>query len=156
MEAPAQIQPRNLADYLDVMSKAVFQSGMSWKVVEAKWAGTREAFRSFEPEALIALSPDEVDALAQDGRIIRNRRKVEGIIANARMITALEREHGSFKAYLGSHGGFEETVKDLCKRFKFLGDFGAYYFLYVVKEPVPDYHVWCASRGRAPAMAGAG
>jgi 3-methyladenine DNA glycosylase Tag len=154
MEAPEQIRPRGPRDYLDVMSKAVFQSGMSWKVVEAKWAGIRDAFRDFDPEALIALSPDEVDALAQDGRIIRNRRKVEGIIANARTITALEREHGSFRGYLGSHGGFEETVKDLRKRFKFLGDFGAYYFLYVVQEPVPDYHLWCASRGREPAMAG--
>jgi hypothetical protein len=42
-EAPEQITARNLADYLDVLTKAVFQSGISWRVVEAKWAGTREA-----------------------------------------------------------------------------------------------------------------
>jgi hypothetical protein len=41
-------------------------------------------------------------------------------------------------------------VKDLRKRFSFLGDFGAYYFLYVVKEPVPDYHAFRGSRGQKP------
>jgi hypothetical protein len=43
------------------------------------------------------------------------------------------------------------------KRFKFLGDSGAYIFLYVVGEPVPEYHAWreahpspwAGSRGRA-------
>ena len=38
--APEQIKPQSLDDYLEVMSKAVFQSGMSWKVVEAKWCLT--------------------------------------------------------------------------------------------------------------------
>ena len=57
---------------------------------------------------------------------------------------------GDFRAYLQSHGDFESTVKDLRKRFSFLGDFGAYYFLYVVKEPVPSYHEFRASRGQQP------
>jgi len=149
MEAPEQIDPRGLADYLDVMSRAVFQSGMSWQVVNAKWPGTHEAFRGFDPESVANLSPDEIDELARDGRLIRNRRKIEGVVQNARRMLDLERQHGSFKAYLASHGGFEETAADLVRRFKFLGDFGAYYFLYVVREPVPDYHAWCASRGRS-------
>ena len=34
--APERIEPQSLGDYLEVMSKAVFQAGMSWKVVEAK------------------------------------------------------------------------------------------------------------------------
>lgn len=46
--APQQIQPASLDVYLEVMSKAVFQSGMSWKVVEAKWSTTREAFYDFD------------------------------------------------------------------------------------------------------------
>jgi hypothetical protein len=39
-------------------------------------------------------------------------------------------------------------VKDLRKRFKFMGDSGCFIFLYVVGEPVPSYDDWCASRGR--------
>lgn len=49
METPKQIRPKSSADYLDVMSKSVFQTGISWKVVESKWPGTREAFQGFDP-----------------------------------------------------------------------------------------------------------
>ncbi|MCH7578650.1 MAG: hypothetical protein IIB22_00200 [Chloroflexi bacterium] len=44
--APPQVTPKRLGDYLEVMSKAVFQSGMSWQVVNKKWDGIRDAFRS--------------------------------------------------------------------------------------------------------------
>ena len=40
MTPPEKIDPQSLDDYLEVMSKAVFQSGMSWKVVEANTAST--------------------------------------------------------------------------------------------------------------------
>jgi len=150
MEAPQQIEPRNLGDYLEVMSKAVFQSGMSWQVVEAKWEGTREAFRGFDPAAVAALTPLDLDSLGKDTRIIRNRRKIEAVVENARQMLELEETHDGFRNYLRSHSGFEETVADLKKRFRFLGDTGAYYFLWVVNEPVPSYEEWCESRGRAP------
>lgn len=57
-QEPRQITATSVADYLDVLTKAVFQSGISWKVVEAKWAGTREAFAGFDPEHLAGLTPD--------------------------------------------------------------------------------------------------
>lgn len=148
--APERIEPRSLADYLEVMSKAVFQSGMSWKVVDNKWPGIRQAFRDFDPAAVAALNPDDLDALTRDPRVIRNRRKIEAIVDNAHQMLELEHQHGTFRAYLRSHDGFEATVKDLRKRFKFLGDLGCYYFLWVVNEHVPSYEDWCASRGRTP------
>ncbi len=145
MEEPKRITPKTLADYLGVLTKAVFQSGMSWRVVEAKWDGFREAFSGFEPETVADLSPNDIDRLAKDTRVIRNRRKIEATVANAETMLALEREHGSFKRYLRSHGGFEETAADLIRRFKYLGDMGAYYFLYVVGEPVPPHEEWFAA-----------
>ncbi len=153
MEAPQQIEPKSLADYLDVMSKSVFQSGISWRVVEAKWPGTREAFRGFDAEAVADLSPAEMDALVADTRVIRNRRKLEAVVQNARRMLDLQERHGSFQAYLRSHGGFDETVADLRKQFRFVGDMGAFHFLYVVGEEVPSYEDWSASRGRTPRTA---
>ena len=146
--APPQIVPSRLGDYLDVMSKAVFQSGMSWRVVDKKWPGTREAFRDFDAATVADLSPDDVDALATDTRVIRHRRKLDAVVHNAQRMLELEAQHGGFQAYLRSHGDFEATVADLRKRFRFLGDTGCYYFLYVVGEEVPSYEDWCASRGR--------
>ncbi len=146
--APDQIEPQSLGDYLEVMSKAVFQSGMSWKVVEAKWPGIREAFRGFDARAVARLTPDDLDALTRDERVIRNRRKLEAVVSNAGRILELEAEHGAFRDYLRSHDGFEATVSDLRKQFKFLGDTGGYVFLYVVGEKVPPHDEWQASRRR--------
>jgi 3-methyladenine DNA glycosylase Tag len=147
-QAPEQIVPTRTGDYLEIMTKAVFQSGISWKVVHAKWPGIKEAFHDFDHRRVASLTEAEIAEIAADPRVIRNRRKIEAIVDNARVMLDLEEEHGSFKAYLRSHGGFEPTVTDLRKRFKFLGEMGAFYFLYVVGEEVPSYEDWCASRGR--------
>ncbi|HUF53073.1 MAG TPA: DNA-3-methyladenine glycosylase I [Dehalococcoidia bacterium] len=151
--APNQIKPTRAGDYLEVMSKAIFQTGISWKVVESKWPGIREAFRDFDALAVASLTEKEIGELSQDTRIIRNRKKVEAIVDNARRIVELDEAHKGFKRYLRSHGDFEATVKDLRKNFRFLGEMGAFYFLYVVGESVPEYEDWCRSRGREPMTA---
>ena len=75
------------------MTRAVFQSGISWRVVEAKWPGTREALRNFDPEQLADLSPEDIDRLAEDSRLIRNRRKIEATVDNAQTMLELDREY---------------------------------------------------------------
>ena len=50
----------------------------------------------------------------------------------------------------GAFDDFEAKSADFCKRFKFIGDFGAFYFLYVVGEDVPEYNDWRRSRGLEP------
>jgi hypothetical protein len=140
MEPPKQINPTKLADYLEVLTRAVFESGMSWKIIEAKWPGFQQAFHAFDPATIASLTPDEIDALTSDTRIIRNRRKIDATIHNAAAMLDLEREHGTFKKYLESLDSFDAAVRDMRRRFKHVGDFGVFYFLYVVGEPVPDYH----------------
>ena len=142
MQEPKKIQPKKLGDYLEVMSKSGFQSGISWKVVESKWPGIQEAFRGFDPKVIAKFGEKELDALTNDTRVIRNRRKLEGVVKNARTMLELEKEYGTFQKYLRSHGNFDATVKDMRKRFSFLGEMGAYHFLYVVGEKVPSYEVW--------------
>src|SRR5262249_8492290 len=107
MHGPERVTPKKLADYLDVLTKAVFQSGISWRVVEAKWRGTREAMFNFDPERLADLTRDEIDQLAKDQRLIRNRRKIEATAANAQTMLELDRQYKGFKQYLGSFDGFD-------------------------------------------------
>lgn len=145
--APERIVPKSLGDYLDVMSRSIFQAGISWRVVDAKWPGLKEAFRGFDAEMVAGLTEPELDALTQDTRVIRNRRKIEAIVGNAQRMLELDKAHGSFQGYLRSHDGFDDTVKDLRKQFKFLGEMGCYHFLYVVGEEVPPYEEWSARRG---------
>ena len=145
MQAPTQITPAGLADYLDVITRAVFQSGMSWRVVEAKWAGFREAFAGFDPVIVAAYTDDDIERLAADKRIIRNRRKIEATVTNAQAMVALEDQPGGFVGWLRGRGDFEATVAALRGEFRFLGDLGAYYVLYVVGESVPAHEEWMAT-----------
>ena len=147
-QAPKKIRPRKLGDYLEVMSKAVFQSGMSWKVVESKWPDIQEAFKKFDIDKVANMKTRDVDRLVKDRRVIRNRKKLEAIVGNAREIQELDTEHGTFRKYLRSHGDFLPTVKALRKRFKFIGDMGAYYFLYVVGEKVPPHEECVKTLGK--------
>ena len=142
MQAPQQIEPTGLADYLEVMTKAVFQSGMSWQVVEAKWGGFREAFAGFDPATVAAFTGDDVERLVEDARIIRNRRKIEATIINAETLLTLDSGSGGFTGWLRSHADFAATVAALRGEFRFLGDTGAYFFLYVVGERVPPHEEW--------------
>ncbi|HJM89044.1 MAG TPA: DNA-3-methyladenine glycosylase I [Dehalococcoidia bacterium] len=152
--APERIEVKSLADYLDVMSKAVFQSGMSWKVVDGKWATTRETFDGFDPEKVAAYGEPQLGALKEDTRVIRNRRKLAAVVNNAQTMIELEAEHGTFRGYLRSHESFDATVDDIRKQFSFMGDMGCYYFLYVVGEETPSHDQWVASRAAARAAKG--
>jgi 3-methyladenine DNA glycosylase Tag len=144
MEAPERFTPTKLADYLDVLSKAVFESGMNWQVIASKWPGFREAFDNFDPATVAAYTPDDVDRLLADARIIRNGRKVEATLHNARAMLEAEREFGTFAKYLEAHRPFDSQLAEMRKRFKHVGNFGVYYFLYVVGEDVPPHHEYAA------------
>jgi 3-methyladenine DNA glycosylase Tag len=143
---PPQVKNPNRDDYLEVMTKSVFQTGISWDVVNKKWPGIRDAFHGFDAERVASLSPEELDELQQDTRVIRNRRKLEAIAGNAQVVLDLTAEHGSFKKYLAAQGDFDGKVAALKRDFKFLGDTGSYVFLYVVGEEVPPHDEWEASR----------
>ena len=79
---PEKINPTSLNDYLEIMSKSVFQSGMSWKVIENKWPGTKEAFHGFDVQTVADFNEKELEALSQDTRVVRNYRKLSAIISN--------------------------------------------------------------------------
>ena len=61
-----------------------FQAGLSWRTVLAKREAFRAAFEGFSPDAVAAFSTVDVERLTRDPGIIRNRRKIEAAIDNAR------------------------------------------------------------------------
>jgi DNA-3-methyladenine glycosylase I len=61
-----------------------FQSGLAWITVLRKRPAFREAFAGFDPAAVAAFGPDDVDRLMADARIVRNRAKIEAAVTNAR------------------------------------------------------------------------
>jgi 3-methyladenine DNA glycosylase Tag len=147
-QPPEQIDPKSLDDYLEVMSKAVFQTGMSYRVVEAKWPGTREAFHNFSVKEVADFTEFDIEELVKDTRVIRNRRKLAAIVSNAQRMLELEEEYGSFQRYLRAHGDFDGILTAMKKDFKFMGPTGCYYILYVVGENVPPHEEFEAAYRR--------
>jgi 3-methyladenine DNA glycosylase Tag len=96
-KALAQItDDRVLAD----MTKRIFSAGFAWSVIEKKWPGFEEAFLGFEPKRLLA-QPDEFwERLAGDARIVRNAQKIMSVRANAKFISEIASERGSFAKFL--------------------------------------------------------
>jgi DNA-3-methyladenine glycosylase I len=61
-----------------------FQSGLSWLTILRKRDAFRAAFAGFEPDAVARFGPDDVERLLADAGIVRNRRKIEATVTNAR------------------------------------------------------------------------
>jgi 3-methyladenine DNA glycosylase Tag len=86
--------------YLAEMTRRVFCTGFSWKVIDAKWPGFEAVFIGFDPAALL-FQPDEFwDACASDRRIVRNGAKIASVRDNARFVREISAEHGGFGRFL--------------------------------------------------------
>lgn len=145
---PPRRKPKDLAGYLEALSRPVFLAGISWRVIDAKWDDIRKAFAGFDPATVADYGQDDVERLLNDPRVVRSKAKIEATVDNAQALIELDAEYGGFGRYLKSHAGFEETVRDLKRQFRFIGDSGAYHFLYTVNERTPPHDKWFGERQR--------
>lgn len=76
------------------LSLEAFQSGLSWATILRKRPAFREAFAGFEVDAVARFGEDDVARLLADAGIVRNRRKVDATIGNARATVALREDGG--------------------------------------------------------------
>jgi DNA-3-methyladenine glycosylase I len=72
------------------LSLEAFQSGLSWLTILRKRPAFRAAFAGFAIEKVAAFGPDDVERLLGDAGIVRNRAKIEAVIANARAAAELD------------------------------------------------------------------
>jgi DNA-3-methyladenine glycosylase I len=77
-----------------------FQAGLSWLTILRKRPHFRAAFADFDPAAVARFGARDVRRLLEDAGIVRHRGKIEAAIANARHVLAMQREFGSFAAYV--------------------------------------------------------
>ena len=76
------------------------QAGLSWRTILHKREGYRRAYHDFAVERVARFGAAEQRALLGDRAIVRNRLKVAASIGNARAFLSVQREFGSFCAYL--------------------------------------------------------
>ena len=76
------------------------QAGLSWSTILRKRAAYRRAFDRFNPRKVAAFTPRRVQQLLADPGIVRNRAKIDSTVGNARAFIEIQREAGSFHAFL--------------------------------------------------------
>ncbi len=153
MAVPERIPHPRLADYLGVMSHAIFQAGLSWKMIDAKWDSYLRLFDGFEPQRVAAFDDADVERIIADGGIVRTRKKILATIDNARTLLALDRDHTGFANYVTSFTDYDALATDLQARFKFLGPLSVYYFVFRTGGRVPRFEDWEGTvRGDHPRM----
>lgn len=79
-----------------------FQSGLAWITILRKRPAFRAAFADFDPEVVAAYGPGDVERLMQDASIVRNRRKIDAAVSNARAVLRL-RDTGGLDELIWSH-----------------------------------------------------
>jgi DNA-3-methyladenine glycosylase I len=76
------------------------QAGLNWETILKKREGYRMAFADFDPARVARFTPAKIERLLQDPGIVRNRLKVLSAVTNAKAFLAIQREHGSFDAWI--------------------------------------------------------
>lgn len=86
--------------YLAEMAACVFRAGFVWRIITLKWEGFETVFNNFLPIWAASRSPEEIEDMASDARIVRNLTKVKSVQENALFILDIQREHGGFGKFL--------------------------------------------------------
>ncbi len=139
------------------------QAGLSWITILKKRENYRKALSNFNPIKIATYDSDKIDELMSNRRIIRNKRKIEAAVKNANAFLAVQKEFGSFDAYIWRFANgiyknngwkkqseipsktIESTAmsEDLKKRgFKFVGPTICYAFMQAVGM-VNDHTIDC-------------
>ncbi len=101
---PNNKQLAKLADdrVLAEMARRVFSAGFVWSVIDQKWPGFEEAFLGFDSKRLLFQPAEFWHGLASDKRIVRNPQKIKSVRDNAKFVSDIAREHGSFGRFLAT------------------------------------------------------
>lgn len=83
-----------------LLTVGVFQAGLSWQAAASKREVFERNFCGMDFRKVAAFFPEDVDEIAKDPEMIRNRRKIKAVIQNARAIVTLLEDYDSFAEYL--------------------------------------------------------
>ncbi|WP_295138598.1 DNA-3-methyladenine glycosylase I [uncultured Reyranella sp.] len=113
------------------MARRVFCAGFVWSVIDKKWPGFEEAFLGFNPKRLLFQPAEFWEKLTQDTRIVRNPTSIRSVRDNAKFVTDIAAEHGSFGKFLAAWPADDQIglLDVLAKRGSRLGGFSGQYLL---------------------------
>ena len=132
-------RPENDTKYFENLTRCIFQAGLSWQLMSNKWPNFRKAFHDFDISKVASYGAKDIKRLTSDTGIVRNKRKINATIHNARQFEHIIKNHGGFQTWLDSidkSHNYDLVVKQLQSRFKHVGPSTAHIFLWSVGEPL--------------------
>jgi DNA-3-methyladenine glycosylase I len=109
------------------------QAGLSWDTILAKRENYRRVFDRFDPRKVARYGAAKKRRLLADAGIVRNRAKIDSAVLNARAFLDVQKEFGTFSAYVWRFTDADTLSKDLKRRgFKFVGPTIMYAFMQAV------------------------
>jgi DNA-3-methyladenine glycosylase I len=93
------------------------QAGLSWEIVLRKRENYRKAFAGFDPNKVARFNEKKIAKLLADSGIIRNRLKIESAVSNAKAFLKVQKEFGSFDAYIWQFTG-GKPIQNRLRNFK--------------------------------------
>ncbi len=145
---PRVIESPTLDDHLAVISRAVFQAGLSWAIIDKNWDAYRAAFDDFRVDRVAHYGEAEIERIMAADGVIHSPGKIEGTIRNARTLLEIERDFGSVRAYHDSFTSYDDARKDAKKRFAYMGDLSTYYWRFRTGAAVPPLEEWMRGQER--------
>ena len=127
----AELQRFSDAYYLEKLTRCIFVSGFSSQVIRNKWDGFIDVFQEFDIKKLHDLTDEDWQAMFEDTRIIRNKRKIQAMKDNLQMIQKISEEHKNFGHFLVNWGANDQIglMKYLNTHGSQIGDNTSQYFL---------------------------
>jgi DNA-3-methyladenine glycosylase I len=87
------------------------QAGLSWETILRKREHYRRVFHDFDPQRVARMRPASVERILTDPGVVRNRAKIESTVSNAKAFVAVQRECGSFDAFIWQFTGGKPRVE---------------------------------------------
>ncbi len=94
------------------------QAGLSWDLMLKKRETFRKAYKNFSVAKVARFTERDFERLMHNEGVVRNRLKINAAIQNAQRIRALQKEYGSFAAWLAQHAAQKPTKAEWVKLFK--------------------------------------
>lgn len=98
------------AKHFEFMILEGAQAGLSWSTILNKREGYRRVFAGFDAKKVARFGKREIEKALEDPGIVRNRLKVECAVSNAQRFLELQKELGSFDAFIWSFVGGKSVV----------------------------------------------
>jgi DNA-3-methyladenine glycosylase I len=124
-------KPKSDQEYFEILCLCILQAGLNWGTIRRNWRKYKNGFHNFN---ISKLAKAQTKELMKNPDVIKNNRKLDAIVYNAKEFQRIKKEHGSFGNFMKLLKLMKEkeVFKLFTKRFKHVGSYTGEYYLHSV------------------------